>query len=99
MTWLFIALVVALQAADAWTTIQCLDRGLGTEVNPVARWVLKRSGNVGFLAFKLVGTILLAAAFWWMLSYPLGPMTIVPAVYLMIQAAVVVNNLMSLGKL
>jgi len=58
--YVFLAMM-ALQVADAWTTIVILERG-GRELNPLVRWVIDRVGPRPAMVVKLLA--ILGVAFW-----------------------------------
>ena len=59
---LFCALV-ALQLADAASTIYIIRRGIGVEANPAMRWVIAKIGAVAGLLLPKMAVMLLAYLF------------------------------------
>lgn len=62
MLYLLIALFAALQLADIVTTHYVLKKRIGTEANPVMRWLFDQFGHLPVL---LVIKGALIAFFWW----------------------------------
>lgn len=54
-----LAMFVALQVADYWTTMRCIAAGRGHEANPVMAWLMARIGvGPAFVGMKLVAIAL-----------------------------------------
>lgn len=90
MTYALIALLVALQLADIWTTYRFLKLGTAKEGNPIARKLFALIGFWPTCLLKLVLTVPMAAA---LLIYPGNPNVIIPAVFMAgLVAVTVVEN-------
>jgi hypothetical protein len=87
INYILLAVFIALQAGDFYTTYTILKNGKGYEANPILRWVFDRIGYVtGLTIFKglAIAVGVYAAQFW------NGYYVLVPAVAL--YAWVVYNN-------
>ena len=74
LTYILIGIIIALQAADIWTTQRTINNGTGEEANPLAKW---------FFTF-------LPQSMWWLPKVVLvGPICIVAFMFPRIEAIIV----------